>query len=386
MATATRRNDRTMVLWLVGAVIAAVLLFATFGPRQDRNDPTPSTDNPDSRGVRGVYLALGELGYRVARWDEATRGLEQLRAPETTLLLLNPKLPVRSLKETQGQIASFLQRGGRVIATGATGAELLPGGETKGAARMYQALCVTTPEGPGALARVGPVHTADTVQWDAEGPEFRVEQRCGTDAVVVSYRFGAGEAVWLSSAMPLTNSGLREGGNLRLVLAALDGKDRRVLFDEYLAEYRENLGELLQGLPWWSLGLQALAAGVLLVLSRGRRNGPVRVPVVIPRNSPVEFAQSMGRLYGRAGATEAAVGAARARVVGLLREQCGVTREMISVGIADVLSERLGGDWRELEGHLSESGQGWSGKSALGLVTALDGDYERISKLQRKAV
>lgn len=58
MARATKGNDRAIVLWLVGAVVLAVVLFSLLGPRQSRNDPTPSTENPDSRGVRGAYLAL----------------------------------------------------------------------------------------------------------------------------------------------------------------------------------------------------------------------------------------------------------------------------------------------------------------------------------------
>ena len=386
MAAATNMRDRKFVLWLVGGVVLAVVLFAFFGPRRDTNDPTPSVDNVSSMGVRGTYLALGELGYRVTRWDEPTRSLRKLPATETTLVLLNPKLPVKSREEAKKEIADFLDRGGRVIATGATGAALLPGGKVGEPTRIYQALCVTRPEGPGALAKVGPVSTSDSVRWDDGDPEYKVAQRCGADAVVVSYKVGAGEAVWWSSPLPLTNLGVGRDGNLKLVLAALGGKDRQVLFDEYLQEYRESIGGLLKGLPWWSLGGQALAVGILLVLSRGRRNGPLRMPVVVPRSSPVEFAESMGRLYGRAGATEAAVGAARARVVTALREQCGVPREMIPVGVSDALTERLGGDWRGVEVHLSASANGLSGKSALGLVQALDEDYERITQLQRKAV
>ncbi len=381
-----KRNDRTVVLWLAGAVLMAIVLFGFLGPRQDKNDPTPSVDNPDARGVRGAYLALGEMGYGVVRWDEAASGLDGVSAPETTLVLLNPKLPVRTLAETQEKIAGFLERGGRVIATGPTGAVLLPNGRTEAASRLYGVLCTTTPEGPGALARVGPVQVGDTAQWSADGPEYKVAQRCGTDAVVVSYKYGAGEAVWWSSAMPLMNQSIAESGNLGLVLAALGSRDRKVLFDEYVQDYRESMGGLLRGLPWWSLGLQALAVGLLLVLSRGRRNGPLRMPVVIPRSSPIEFAESMGRLYGKAGATEAAVGAARARLVGALREQCGVPREMIPVGVAEALGERLGGDWSGVERHLEQAGAGLTGKSALGLVRALDGDYERINQLQRKPV
>ena len=383
------RNDRAVVLWLVGAVALAVVLFGFFGPRQDKNDPTPSVENPEARGVRGAYLTLGELGYRVDRWDGPTVDLAKVTAGESTLVLLNPKLPVKSLKPAQEEIEQFLRGGGRVIATGPTGARLLPGGLVKGASRQFQSLCVTRPEGVGAMAAAGPVEISDTVQWGVSGPEYKVAQWCGTDAVVIEYKVGAGTAVWWSSAMPMTNGEIGQAGNLRLLLAALggvEGKGRRIYFDEYLENTRESLGGLLHGLPWWSMGLQALAAGVLLVLSRGRRNGPVRVPVVVPRSSPVEFAESMGRLYGRAGATEAAVGAARARLVGLLREQCGVPRELVPSGVAAALGERLGGDWREVERHLEQAGVGLSARSALELVRALDGDCERIRETGLKRV
>ena len=45
------------------------------------------------------------------------------------------------------------------------------------------------------LARAGKVSLAANVRWTALGLEFRVSQLCGNDAVVVSYKYGAGEAI-----------------------------------------------------------------------------------------------------------------------------------------------------------------------------------------------
>jgi len=284
-----------------------------------------------------------------------------------------------------------LRRGGRVVATGASGAALLPGGTTAPTTRLYQALCFTRPEGSGALARAGKVAINGPVRWASNGPEFRVEERCGNDAVVVSYPVGKGEAIWWSSPMPLTNAGIREDASLALVLASLGpvkagGGPRIVLFDEYLHEQRESLGDTLAGLPWWSLGGQLAAVGVLLVFSFGRRSGPMRLPVGVPRTSPLEFAESMGRLYQRANATEAPVEAARAQMMRYLAESCGLSREVLRESpavIAEALAARIGGDWSALGDHLeaAQPGEGvTTGKQALKLVQALEEDQRRLAE------
>ena len=92
---------------------------------------------------------------------------------------------------------------------------------------LYQKLCFSTPEGQGPLARAGKVSLGTDVRWTASGPEFRVSQLCGNDAVVVSYKYGAGEAIWWSSPLPMTNRGLKEDASLKLVLASIGGPDRQ---------------------------------------------------------------------------------------------------------------------------------------------------------------
>ena len=388
-------RDRNVVLVLAGIIVAAVVMVSVFGPAQGDDDPMPTTYNSGSLGIEGVYLLLGEMGYDAQRGTEPLTGLDRLdaaHAARTTLVLTQPILPIRELKATQEAIAGFLKRGGRVIATGGSGAALLPGGSTAAPGQLYQRLCYTVPEGDGVLARVGQVAMADTERWSASGPEYRVEQRCGGDAVVVRYNYGRGEAVWWSSPMPLTNAGVRQEASLRLALASIgtsgmgEGARRTVLFDESLHEERETTLGTLWGLPWWSLGLQAAALGLLLVLSRGRGNGPLRLPVRVPRTSPIEFAESMGRLYARAGATEAATEAARRRLAAFLVERCGVPREVLgdAEGIAEALQERLGGDWTAVGAHLAQAQVAATTPtkpgSALRLVQALEADQRMLEE------
>jgi hypothetical protein len=392
MARAAKQDatDRNIVLGLGAIVLLALIAFTIWGPRRN-DDPMPTVTNTGSHGAKAAFLLTGKLGYDAQDWHQPTGALKQVDAARTTLVLAAPYLPVKSLAATKADIADFLNRGGRVLATGPTGAELLPNGKVANASSFDKALCLTRPEGPGELAGAGRVSIAVPVRWDAHGPEFRVEDRCGTDAVVVRYPYGKGEAIWWSSAMPLTNAGLKEDASLALTLASLgptqvNGKPRTVLFDEYLHTARESVEDTLAGLPWWALKLQAAIIAVLLVFSFSRRNGPLRLPVAVPRTSPLEFADSMGRLYERARATEAPLHAARAQTIRFLAEECGLSHEMLRQtpdAIAETLASRIGGDWSALASHLeAAAGMGdkpQTSKLALKLVQALEEDRRQLA-------
>jgi hypothetical protein len=287
----------------------------------------------------------------------------------------------------QAEIAAFLSRGGHVLATGKEGASFLPGGKTDAPSGFYQRLCFSTPEGQGPLARAGKISLAANVRWAAVGPEFRVSQMCGNNAVVVSYHYGRGEAIWWSSPLPMTNRGLKEDASLKLVLASVGGPDRSVLFDEYFHGERASLWDTAKGLPLRQIAWQCAVVALLLVLSFGRRNGPLRLPVRQPRSSPLEFAESMGRLYGKAGATQAAVDGTRRRLLKFLEEQCGVPREVLRStpqAIVEAVEERLGGRWNMLGEHLSQAseteGHVATLASTLELVKALDRDQRDLAE------
>ena len=376
-------RDRSIALWIVGGMFALILLFSALGPRVADNDPDPTTYNVGTEGAKAVYLLLPQLGYNAQRWNAPATDLRNVDAARTTLILTEPKLPIKDLKLLRQGIKAFLERGGRVIATGPEGALLLPNGSTT-KPTIFNGLCFTKPEGNGALAKAGEVPISVPVRWAPSGGEYAVDQRCGPDAVVVHFRVGQGEAIWWASATPLTNQGLSNDPSLKLTLASIGSPDRTVLFDEYMHTYRETITDTLAGLPWWSLGLQCAAVGVLLLFSFSRRSGPLRTPVTLPRTSPIEFAQSMGHLYHKAGATQAATEAARGRLLDFLREQCGISREQIHGELANALSERFGGNWSDVAQHLEQARDAQtallSPKSALKLVQSLEADQLRLQQ------
>jgi hypothetical protein len=386
-------RDRRIVLGILGATVSLIIVFSMFAPANDDSNPSPTTYNSGSAGTKAAYLVLGELGYGAERWEAAPDDLKNVDAAKTTLILAEPNFPTENAKQVQAKIADFLSRGGRVLATGKEGAHFLPDAKTDAPGRLYQKLCFTTPEGQGPLAQAGKVSLPDTVRWTALEPKFRVSQLCGNDAVVVSYNYGSGEAIWWSSQLPMTNRGLKEDASLKLVLASVGGPDRRVLFDEYFHGERASLWDTAKGLPLRQIAWQCAVVAVLLVLSFGRRNGPLRLPVRLPRSSPLEFAESMGRLYRKAGATQAAIDGARRRLLKFLEEQCGVPREVLRStpeAIVEAVEQRMGGRWSTLGEHLTQAAATEHGDvtlaSTLELVKALDRDQRDLAERIRSGL
>ena len=426
-------SDRKRLLILCGALLVLIVGVSIVAPQSEENDPRPTTTNSGPMGAKAAYLMLGALGRKTSEWNrpisELNDGLSDAQAGRMTLILAAPMYAATEQKELAAEVKQFLERGGRVLATGPSGALLLPGGTVKAPGILKGGLCETTPEGPGLLARAGSVEMVEGGQWASEGPEYRVEQRCGSDAVVVRYAVstppgkerpsgtpvstppgkerpsgapvGKGEAIWWASAGPLENAELKNDADLRLLLATVGDSQgsgqnagREVVFDESLYAPTKTLWDAAKGLPMGWLLLQVALLMVLLVVSFSRRRGPVRSAVVLPRSSPVEFAVSMGDLYEKAAATSSATEAARRRLLRIVTREAGVAQGTIEEGpeaIAEALQVRLGGDWSRVREHLNDAKRAQHEAiamgSALALVRALSEDAKKVrAGLEPRAV
>ena len=390
MSREASAKDRRMLLILCGVMLVMIVGVSMLAPQSAENDPRPTITNSGPKGAKAAYLTLGALGIKTSHWDGSLAKLNEdwsdAQVERTTLILAAPEYDATEQKALAAEVKRFLERGGRVIATGPSGALLLPEGEAKAPGLLESGLCHTTPEGPGPLARAGSVEMTVSSQWASTGPRYNVEQRCGANAVVVRYAVGKGEAVWWSSAAPLENEELKNDGDLRLLMASV-GNERDVVFDESLHGVVKTLWDAAKGLPLRWLALQAALLFVLLVLSFSRRRGPLRSPVQLPRSSPVEFAASMGDLYEKAAASSAATEAAKRRLMRVLMREAGVAQGTIEEGpeaIAEALTERLGGDWSRVSAHLHEAKRAQhetiAMRSALALVRALSEDAESVRR------
>ena len=272
-------------------VVALIIITGIFAPNREDRDPTPGTWNSGAAGAKAAYLLLGQLGYDEARWERPESELSAIDAAHATLVVAEPSPSFAALtdKNRQQPFVDFLHHGGRIVATGATATIFLPGAKAAPADRIYTDLCLTTPEGPGPLARAGELEMAAPVRWSGDDPSVRVEQTCSDGAVVVSYPVGSGEIVWWASATPLTNLGLHQDGNLRLLLASVGGTDRTVYFDEYMHGINTSPWTATRGTPLTGIIVQTCCVAALLLFSFARSSGPHRALVQPPRASPLEF-------------------------------------------------------------------------------------------------
>jgi hypothetical protein len=377
------KAEKGWLFGLLGIMLALVVIGGIWAPAVTDADRSSTTYNNGSAGAKAAYLLLEKLGYPVVRWERPTAELETLDAAHTTLVLAGPYTQDEQHPETA--VAHFVSRGGRVLATGLSGARLLPESHAAPSQRVYASLCLTMPGSLSAMGRAGVLEMRPEAQWLRSDAKARVHQWCGQEAAVIMYPYGKGEAIWWASTTPLSNAGLRNDGSLRLLLAAVGDRDRTVFFDEYVHGMRADLWSTAQGTPVQALLVQVTVVALLVLLSFSRRNGPVRVLRLPRRTSPVEFAHSMGDLYERAHATQLATEAARQHLLRFLEHEAGVPREVLRSSpeaIADAVEARFRCDGRRLADTLRAPEKAehatLSGKSALALVRALDEQVEKL--------
>jgi hypothetical protein len=378
------RGDRNLLLFGGGVflLLLAITVVLT-GDAADRAEH-PTTHSAGSTGAKAAYLLLGASGYQVERWVQSPTALIESTDPaRTTLILAEPfEAPT---KEERHSIQQFLERGGRVIATGLAGSSFLAsraepdpvGGLT------WQRVSATTPT---AITRAAPEITlAPRASWNPDVFAVPLYSVNGTP-VVVHIRAVEGDAFWWASATPLTNAGLREPGNLEFFLACLGRPDqRRVLFDEYFHGARQPLVASVMRSPikWLLVQLAVLAAAILLTFSR--RSGPIILPASETRLSPLEFVRTLGSLYQRAGAASVAVDIADRRFRFWLTRRLGVAMDTplhaLERGVRDrwsVDSAAVAATLRRCEA--ARENADLDGRTALSLVRSL-GDHATALRL-----
>ena len=381
-------NDAVVLIVASVAALLVIVLGALLAPASVDSDPTASTYNSGAAGVKGAYLLLSQLGYRTQRLEESAASLAHADAPHTTLILA--ETGTRDYHKEAAPIADFLQRGGRVLATGAISATLLPDQHLSASMRFATPICYTTPQGFSSLARAGRVTTGISSAWNASSGLVRVDQTCGDDAVVIHYPVGEGEVIWWSSPMPMSNRGLKEDPSLRLLLASVGEHGRTVIFDEFIHGAERSLWSAAAGTPIFAMGWQLAGVALLLVLSFGRRNGPLRALASSPRTSPLEFAESMGDLYRKADAVDVATGCAERRLMQFLELQGGIPHAALHTS-PEILAQMVAERFRYRSSALAEdiraareAGENKLGaKSALGLVKRLDQHMAKLAALMK---
>jgi hypothetical protein len=149
---------RTLIA--VTVLLAAVALLQ---PAQEEQAVVPSSYSAASAGAKAAYLLLKESGYRVERWEKPPRDLPK-DGSGALLILAEPLWNVD--REHKLAVQRFLAKGGRVLATGVSGANLLPEGHTQRSDPMKGGWQTFQPAIPSALTRGGEIKLETWTRWE----------------------------------------------------------------------------------------------------------------------------------------------------------------------------------------------------------------------------
>jgi hypothetical protein len=351
------------VWWIVGLTAAAVVLVVLLGGTRDADDgdallPKRTTYSSSPAGLRGLYLALGRLGYEVGR---LRRPLTSANLPERATLLVVEPIPPPLLSQTEMEdLRRWVAAGNTlVLCGGPTMPTTAPAeidvdemdfasifGEPEWSeARPAQPVYLTS--GVGRLAvrsafRIAlgdqehPAHTEEDedecLACDGGGAselmgDLAMAAPVASDehGVLAAYApVGQGQVVLFASPWSLSNEGIDEADNFTFILNAVGAPGSApVYFDEYHHGYAENIAWGLLPLPV-KLGLAQIVLGLLLVAyARSRRLGPV-VPLERGGRQRSEFLGTMTTVLRRGHATRLAVRTAYETTGERLRVQMGV--------------------------------------------------------------
>jgi hypothetical protein len=335
-------------LLLIGGALLILLVVASAliaPPSEQMNSPIPSTYSAQSAGAQAAYTLLSRLHYPVRRWEQPPTELGGDPESESVLLILAQPMQPPSTKERQA-LADFVAGGGHVFFTGANIRDYFP-----------HALVSSIPPDPAWKTfspslpnRFAPAAQRVTMQplayWgQLQGAQLQLYGDSDEHAVV-SWKLGDGEILWWAGSTPLTNAGITRDDNLPFFLNSVANWKTsgayRIYWDEYFHGQRSSVWSYIDktSLPWSLAQLGLLAIAVLLTFSR--RSGPTYVPAPVSRLSPLEFVDTLGGLYERAGAASSAVAISYARLRSLLTRHLSLPGNIPDDALAQSAEQRMG--------------------------------------------
>jgi hypothetical protein len=318
-------------------------------PADEATSPVPSTYSAQSAGAEAAFLLLSRLHYPVRRWEGPPTELPQQGAGNAVLILADPtQLPTEKERKA---LADFVQAGGHLLFTGAAIRNFFPEAEIS-SMRPDPTWTHFLPDIPSALDRGAQDITiqpeAYWVRLDDSQLALYGDPR---SAAVVSWRLGEGEILWWAGPTPLTNAGITREDNLAFFLNSVArwsaAESYRIYWDEYFHGQR---GSLWSYARRSSLALGLAQAGLLaiaVIFTFSRRSGPVYNPPHVSRLSPLEFVNTLGGLYERAGAASTAVSISYVRLRSLLTRHLGLPNDTLDSELAQSAEQRLG--WKNLQ-------------------------------------
>ena len=377
-------KDRRLLLWCLGIAITLAVVTGFLMPSANSNNENrlPSTYLAGQHGARAAYETLLRSNYPIERWEQPLTDLAAQAGPETVVIFAEPF--TREPADIKA-VRTILERGGRVLATGGLGSNILPGQAGAQPEELDFAACRLDPEGLDPLANSGEVWMVPESSWHVGNPAHHVDYSCSGQPAVVEFDWGKGHAVWWAASTPLENGSLSRANNLDLLLNSIGPRQgHRFYWDESLHGDVQSTWSYAAG-PALNLLLASLPVlALLIVFSFSRRSGPVRDLPSPPRATPIEFLDALGGLYRNAGASSTAVSIAWERFRRRTMQLCGRRGTQISAAeLASIVRSRFPQADPSLEADLTACEEAsWSEattpREALKLIQILYAHREKL--------
>lgn len=328
-------GDRKLIYATMTIVVVMLVILSLVTPKDTDQEGSPSSYSTKKHGGKAAYLLLKQSGYNIDRWENSPAELPVNPQNELLIIADPSQYPDR---DESNELRKFVSAGGTLLVAGAS---IAPENYSDyGKFRPSSAEC--KPALPTRLSRGGPITMSGSMIWDEEKSlQTLVHYAYQGEPVVVSYMVGRGEVIWWASALPLTNVGIRDKNNLDLLINSV-GQGKHILWDEYFQTFtKHEIAAFPPGVKWALWG-QCLAFCVMLVLTYSRRSGPMVPLVPESRLSPLEFVDTLGNLYARAGAAQVPVEIAFTRFRQLAARRLGLSGKIKAQQLAQaVLVRRL---------------------------------------------
>jgi len=417
------QSDKALLLGGGGVLLLLLVASVIFLPStRELESPVPSTFSTQPAGAAAAYRLLRDLHYPVRRWESSLTELagdigeaagksgnylpgekigskvnhekRNLQSNHILLILAEPVEPATA--KERAALHNFVDDGGHVLFTGSNIASYFPGASLTDFT-SHPAWDSFAPNLPSLLARgVQKITLQPQARWN--NPEASQLPLYGDpDApAVVSWRVGHGQILWWAGSSPLTNEGITRDDNLTFFLNSVANPSPaapyRIYWDEYFHGERNSLWSYVEktSLAWGALQIAFLVFAILFTFSR--RSGPIYLPSEVSRLAPLEFVDTLGGLYERAGAASSAVSVSYTRLRTLLTRQLGLASNTSNQHLALAAEQRLGWPQSKLAVSLHSAemalhAQKLANREALEIVQKLEAFAARLnfrSQFQRE--
>ncbi len=339
-------SDRKLLLITGVVLLVLVVLVSLVSPQAtQRGETTPSSYASDSGGAYAAYSLLRELNRSVSRWESPPDELPT-GTGLAVLIIADPTQTPTTAEQTA--LLNFVKAGGRILFTGPAAGAFFTDANTDEPAEFAKSETFEA-NFPSGYTRGAPkISMVPSAQWLALTETQMSLYGSAENPSVISWRVGKGVILWWAGATPLTNAGLLLENNLEFFLDAVSDPDSPadeqpdIYWDEYFHGERSSLSAYIgkTPLPWGILQVGLLGVAVLLTFSR--RSGPISVPAVVSRLSPLEFVDTLAGLYQHAHAEPAVVGIVYQRLRSALTRQLRLSSASSDTDLGQAVSQRMG--------------------------------------------